>query len=175
MTTSAQLPITRRRHALFITMIPCRLDVQILSIRFHTLNLLVTRAFVSILVVFYQHSSIFPCTSQCGGTRFGQGVVQGTVRPHVCGMGWVNTTRAKSTIISYKGQGAQTGGRSHRLERRTLFPVHPTLHPPLESHTWALSRGTIRSPLNRHWHLSVIHDPIGFKHLHRASSQCYIT
>jgi hypothetical protein len=36
--------------------------------------------------------------------------------PHVCGVGLVNTTRAKSTIVSYKGQGAQTGGRSHRLE-----------------------------------------------------------
>ena len=29
-------------------------------------------------------------------------------------VGWANTTRAKS--ISYKGQGAQTAGRSHRIE-----------------------------------------------------------
>ena len=52
------------------------------------------------------------------------------VRPHVCGVGWVNATRAKSAIISHKGQGAQTGGRSHRLEPRTLvlFPVYQFRH-----------------------------------------------
>jgi hypothetical protein len=41
-----------------------------------TLNLLVARAFVSILVVLYQHNSIFRCTPYREGSRVGLGVVQ---------------------------------------------------------------------------------------------------
>jgi hypothetical protein len=96
----------------------------------------------SILVGLYQHNTIFCCTPHHGGSCFDQGVSAGDcVRPHVCGVGLINTTCAKSTIISYKGRD-QTGGRSRRLEPffpkavackplvRTLFLVcfFPHLH-----------------------------------------------
>ena len=56
-----------------------------------SLDLLVTRAFVFILVVLYQHNTIFRCTPPRGGSHFGQGVVLGIVLgPMSVACVWVN-------------------------------------------------------------------------------------